>query len=66
MQYDKPQKERKEIAKTAYYQMEAMQRWQRYSEPWTHEGEAHMTIEPELWKMLEKKPAKYRIMDFFK
>ena len=43
-----------------------MDREQRYGEDWTHEGEAHMKIEPELWKMLEKKGFFERFMDYFK
>ena len=66
VQYNKPYEERQKIAETSWHQYKNMDREQRYGEDWTHEGEAHMKIEPELWKMLEKKGFFERFMDYFK
>ena len=66
VQFDKSHSERQEIAETSLHQYKNMDREQRYGEDWTHEGEAHMKIEPELWKMLEKKGFFERFMDYFR
>ena len=67
VQYNRPQSERDSISANAINQIEnEMMHEQKYSEDWTHEGTAHLKIEPELWNMLKQKSLMTKVKEWWR
>ncbi|QDP56906.1 MAG: hypothetical protein Unbinned3849contig1000_38 [Prokaryotic dsDNA virus sp.] len=65
VQYNRSQDDRDSISANALNQLNHMMHEQRYGEDWTHEGTAHLKIEPKLWNMLKQKSLMTKLKEWW-